>query len=175
MKYLKGYTEYVYELTRYMSRSSNSGRTKEFDDIYDDPDDAKPYSAAIMLKNKLMSDEFMDKFEKDPTSISREDLMNLPKRQRRLIIAKSNINFLKNQPEDDLYCSYCGKGPLKVYDIKDKFNKLDGATVDHKTPTSRGGDIFDYDNLAVCCYRCNQNKSDMEYDTWMDKINNNND
>lgn len=50
------------------------------------------------------------------------------------------------------------------------FEKRDGATADHKQPQSRGGDKFSYNNLAVCCYWCNQKKGNMSYEDWMDKI-----
>ena len=32
---------------------------------------------------------------------------------------------------------------------------------------SKGGDKFDYENLAVCCHRCNQKKDDMSWDRWV--------
>jgi 5-methylcytosine-specific restriction endonuclease McrA len=90
--------------------------------------------------------------------------------------------------EGELRCEYCDKGPLTIYDFtkrkgdpefignkyykfKEEFKKEDGATCDHKNPQGKGGDKFGYDNLAVCCYRCNQNKKSMSYEDWMKRIN----
>ena len=125
-----------------------------------------------MLKNKLSSEEFMDRLKNTPELLSKEDLMKLPKNERKLIIILNNIKFLDDQKsKGELHCEYCKKGPLKIYGIKDKFNKIDAATVDHRTPISKGGDIFNYDNLVVACTKCNGDKGDMDYETWMNKFN----
>lgn len=34
------------------------------------------------------------------------------------------------------------------------------ATIDHLTPTSRGGAAYDTANMALCCLACNQAKGD---------------
>lgn len=171
MKHLRGYTEYITELRKFVTSSSSTGRTREFDVLYDEPEDvtsAKSPGARVLLRNKLSSEEFADKFEKSPDLIKMEDLMELPTKQRRLIIAKSNLNFLRKQEEKgELRCEYCNEGPLRIYDFKEQFNKLDGATADHKNPISKGGDIFDYNNLAVCCHKCNNDKDDMSYEDWI--------
>ena len=175
MRYIKGYSEYITELQKFLSKSSGSGRTKEFDIIYDDPTSARSTSAGVLLKNKLASQEFMDKFEKSPDLIDIKDLMSLSRKDRRLIISKSNQKFLKQkEKEGELRCEYCNNGPLRVYDFSEKFNKIDGATADHKVPISKGGPIFDHDNLVVCCYKCNNEKEDMNYEDWINKIKNKN-
>ena len=170
MRYLQGYIEYITELRKFATSSSGSGRTREYDVLYDEPEDAKSPSARVLLRNKLSSEEFADKFEKTPDLIKMEDLMQLPAKQRRLIIAKSNLGFLKKQAEKgELRCEYCNEGPLRVYDFKEQFNKIDGATADHKNPISRGGDVFDYSNLAVCCFKCNNDKDNMSYEDWISR------
>jgi 5-methylcytosine-specific restriction endonuclease McrA len=40
------------------------------------------------------------------------------------------------------------------------------ATVDHKQPQSKHGDKFDYKNLAVCCWDCNNEKGNKSWNEW---------
>lgn len=35
------------------------------------------------------------------------------------------------------------------------------ATIDHVIPTSKGGEVFNTDNVVVACETCNKKKSDM--------------
>ena len=57
------------------------------------------------------------------------------------------------------------------YRFNQKFNPKDGATCDHRIPLSKGGDKIDYKNLAVCCYQCNQQKKNIDYDVWLKRKN----
>jgi hypothetical protein len=56
-----------------------------------------------------------------------------------------------------LKCFYCGKDNLKINSV----NRRDQATVDHYIPKSGGGDPFSPSNFVVCCHSCNQKKSSM--------------
>lgn len=172
MRHIRGYVEYIREFKKYSSGYSSSGRTREFDVLYDEPEDisVKSPSARILLKKKLSEEEFADKFDKSPETMGMEDLMKLSPKERRLIIAKSNLKFLQEQEKKgELRCEYCNEGPLRIYGFKEFFNKKDGATADHKDPISKGGNIFDYNNLAVCCYKCNNEKDDMGYENWINR------
>ncbi len=65
---------------------------------------------------------------------------------------KSNRSLRKTLLEDDPYCYYCGI-PLT----------LDGSTLDHAIPLSKGGT----DEFAVlACYPCNQDKGDKIVIPW---------
>jgi 5-methylcytosine-specific restriction endonuclease McrA len=106
--------------------------------------------------------------------------------EEKFAITLNNLKFLKDRKSEigQLKCEYCNNVPLKIYDfnlngLKDlknigkekwrlntKFNREDGATVDHKQPKSKGGDKFNYDNLAVCCYYYNNEKGDMSWIDW---------
>ena len=55
-----------------------------------------------------------------------------------------------------LRCAYCNKHNL-VIDTQDRRTL---ATIDHVIPTSKGGPMYDANNMVVSCYRCNQNKDD---------------
>lgn len=46
---------------------------------------------------------------------------------------------------DDYWCYYCG---------------ADATTVDHVKPTSKGGSMYDHNNLVAACIRCNSRKKD---------------
>lgn len=58
--------------------------------------------------------------------------------------------FLQNCKDTD--CHYCG------VTITNK-----NRSVDHKHPIAKGGGIFDLNNLALCCLKCNRLKSDYDY------------
>lgn len=53
----------------------------------------------------------------------------------------------------DTACHYCGVLITK-----------ENESVDHKHPIAKGGGVFDLNNLALCCKKCNRLKSDMDYD-----------
>lgn len=53
-------------------------------------------------------------------------------------------------------CAYCCK------DLKpDSKDNKEVATIDHVIPVSKGGDIFNLDNLVSACYTCNQRKGNL--------------
>ncbi len=64
---------------------------------------------------------------------------------------KVKKQFLANCKETS--CHYCG---VKITDSN--------LSVDHKHPTSKGGDVFDLNNLALCCKFCNKLKTNYDYD-----------
>lgn len=192
------YIDFINEL-RIMSKVSGSGSTREIDTILDEPIDNKSLSAAVLLKKRLKEEEFQSDLAKiiDPDSSYAPSIdsnkfrkwIGCRQKDDRLIISINNLNFLKNEMKrlGILKCEYCRKGPLVIYDPftkkvntsysnkfqninKEMFNKSDGATCDHKQPISKGGSKFDITNLAVCCHRCNQSKSDMSYDEWLSKL-----
>lgn len=167
-----------------------SGSGKEVTKIYNDEDAyIKSPAAGVLLNNKFKKEEMdsiitaLQKGVKPDEFGSIED----PKLLRILVLA-NNLKFLKDTLKEKgrLKCEYCDKGPLIIYDVRpDKFSNLIdnpyyrlnldfdpewGATCDHKDPQSLGGDKFDYSNLAVCCYRCNQRKRSMPYKQWMERI-----
>jgi 5-methylcytosine-specific restriction endonuclease McrA len=154
--------------------------------IWDDPNDAKPHSASLLLRDKLYRDEMESIINEFKPELRRklkrfatwsgasEDGL------RRYAISINNQQFLVDMLKEKgkLDCEYCGKEGMKLYkfpertgkftarDFGSKFDKRDGATCDHKQPTSKGGDKFDYANLAVCCSPCNTKKADISWDDW---------
>ena len=200
MRKIKLFQEFINEeLRTVISDSSGSGKTKSIDTILDDiPSSAKSLSSGILLNKDLKDREFDDFRRSISNDIPDYMIRNLMRgvnisKFDKFRVTLNNLKFLKDQAEKgDLYCEYCDKGPLIIYDFNPneitpsninnpkyrfntKFRESDGATADHKQPQSKGGDKFNYDNLAVCCYRCNRRKGDMTLDQWnnyLNKVNN---
>lgn len=170
MKYLKEYAEYILEFRKIMTKRSASGSTREFDVVIDDPTSALSPSAGVLLRKKLADEEFQGMLD-DKDFLQKTNIDDIDPKRLRFEISKNNAKFLESKKSlGELRCEYCKKGPLKVYGFHEKFNKINGATADHRTPMSKGGAIFDFDNLAVCCHKCNQEKRNRDYDDWMDII-----
>lgn len=196
---IKNFRQFITEeLRKVVSNVSGSGKTKHIEWIWDEPSSAKSPSAGISLRDELRELEFQDlintmsddKFEIKSKSQLRKE--KFKRKDEKLSVTINNLKFLKHKLRElgELNCEYCGKGPLVIYDITEddirrgpqkvdgrlrlnvKFNPKDGATCDHKQPMSKGGDKFDYDNLAVCCYRCNQKKGNMTWEQWSDVMKN---
>lgn len=168
---IKTYVEYINEL---VLTSKRSRLYREIDTILDEPSSSKTLSSGLLLRNKLKNDE----------SGNLKDWVfrmfrNMPKK---LSISLNNLKFLKDElKKGELRCEYCDKGPLTIYDNfsrsgedeeylkypKNSGNRSNGATADHKNPISKGGETHNYENLCVCCSRCNSLKGSMEYDEWM--------
>jgi hypothetical protein len=187
MKHLKLFEEF-----HKVVQSSGSGRTRWIDTIHDDPSSSKSYSAALLLKKDLEEKEFGE-LKKQLTGVPDwviKDTLKNPNSARvprleQLRVTMNNLQFLKNMEKErgKLHCEYCGKGPLVIYDINPdeltpekldnpnyrfntKFNPNNGATCDHKQPQSKGGDKFNYSNLAVACEPCNKRKGNMDWEYW---------
>jgi hypothetical protein len=187
----KGFVNELYAIT---SSSSSSGRTKFIDKIMDEPSSAKTTAAGILLRKELEDLEFEEliKITSLPPWAVKEMMKNpdseMSQKVNKFRVTMNNLKFLKDKAkEGDLRCEYCDKGPLVIYDFNPddmtpenisnpkyrfntKFNPEDGATTDHREPQSRGGEKYDYSNLAVCCYKCNKRKKSLPYLTWLDII-----
>jgi 5-methylcytosine-specific restriction endonuclease McrA len=79
-----------------------------------------------------------------------------------------NTKFLQYMIKEygELHCEYCGKKGLVLYHWKyDKVKSYHNmATVDHFLPKATYPELAkDYNNLKVCCHKCNQDKKD---DIW---------
>lgn len=75
---------------------------------------------------------------------------------------KSSVRGLKALHKINHFCYYCSC-ITKLPDSEQ--NKNNTATIDHKTPKSRGG-AKTADNEVLCCHQCNSDKghlTEMEY------------
>lgn len=182
---LKYFQDHINEVNRVINGVSRTGKSKSIDVIWDDPTNDKSLSSGILLKKKLKDEELKDLInilsDDRFSPKSKDKIKKISTKSNKLAVAINNLQFLKDkQEEGELKCEYCDKGPLIIYDFKVKmdkkmdpsirfnrtFNPRNGATCDHKIPQSKGGDKFNYDNLAVCCYYCNQRKKNMDYNEW---------
>ena len=64
--------------------------------------------------------------------------------------------------DNNWICTYCGREVLIGMNGGGQL-----ATIDHKTPLSRGGSWKRF-NLTCACHRCNSEKSDMTAEEYMD-------
>lgn len=166
-----------------LTKSSNSGSTKQHDTILDKPSNNRSLSSLLLLNNKLKKEEYIQLIKKLELRVSKSFIRKLlnsdfsEEHIKRVILSLNNNQFIYDREKiGDLVCEYCGKSPL----FRNKINLLDImklkmpmrvspniiATCDHKEPKSKGGDIYDYNNLAVCCHKCNSIKGDMNYIDW---------
>ena len=190
---IKLYKDFINEeLQKIISGRSDSGKTKYIDTIFSEPSSSKSPSSGILLRKQLRDQEFDDL--KNILSDEIESSFNKKRKSKsskeeKFKITLNNLKFLKDKAkEGELHCEYCGKGPLVIYDFNPenidsikisnpkfrfntKFNEKDGATCDHREPVSKGGDKFDYSNLAVSCYPCNKKKGNIPYTEWLKRLN----
>lgn len=192
---LERFNGFISEIHKIKNYDTSTKNIKYMDVILDDPQSFSSPSHAILLKRKLqdLEDSEILKTLKNVKKMtpSHRSMFFRTKLQRGLAIPLNNLQFLKDRQREigELRCEYCKKGPLTVYDfnpeelkwykVKDKmkiqrqmimFKPEDGATCDHKEPISKGGNEFDYENLAVACYDCNKKKGNMSWIDWMKKM-----
>lgn len=193
---MKNFLEFVNELYHAKDNGSSTKTRHFYNTVYDEPTSAKSTGMLAMLNADLAKQEFREILKKYPPgtpdwAVRRGELAKktgkMDKNYLKLLVTLNNLQFLKDMSKKGpLYCEYCNDGPLVIYDIaktpteaelndpnyrfNQEFKAEDGATCDHRTPQSKGGDKFDYSNLAVCCYKCNQKKKNMHYDEWLSLI-----
>lgn len=191
---IQNFRGFVNEIYSVRTAESSSGRTKFIEKIMDEPSSAKVPAAGILLRKELEDLEFKDmiKLTSLPPWAVREMMKNpdsqLSKKVRKFQVTMNNLKFLKDKAEEgELRCEYCDKGPLVIYDFNpddmtpanmenpsyrfnSEFKPKDGATTDHREPQSLGGDKFNYENLAVCCYQCNKKKKSLPYNKWLELV-----
>ena len=185
MNNIKSFYEFIFELRKITTSVSGSGKTSEVEWIHDDPESPKSTSAGILLRQQLRDEEYKDLLDRLRDDKFDKSSLKKASKEEKLAVTLNNLKFLKDMELErgQLKCEYCGKGPLKVYDFdmegfdpknigkqkwrfNNNFSKENGATCDHKQPQSKGGDKYDYSNLAVCCWDCNNDKEDMSWERW---------
>ena len=75
-------------------------------------------------------------------------------------------NFINHQLKSqiNIHCRYC----LKALRADFKGSKDEQITIDHLIPRSKGG-TESWDNLAICCYECNQIKGNSDHNEYGQK------
>lgn len=57
-----------------------------------------------------------------------------------------------------VFCHWCKRDDMKLKGSPD-FNEKDVVTLDHLTPTSQGGALYDPKNVVPSCFRCNNKRA----------------
>jgi 5-methylcytosine-specific restriction endonuclease McrA len=174
---IKKYIDFIKEEYRDVTTwKSTTGNSKHVDKVMTEPSTNKSRASSVLLGDKLARDEadsLIDYFDNKVKGrlknfVQHHNIKN-PKRIKKLMVTFNNERFLElENKKGDLRCEYCNK-PVTIYNIDrgSKFNERDGATADHKVPISKGGNKYDFNNLATCCYRCNQRKGNMSWEDWL--------
>lgn len=111
------------------------------------------------LEAKGYADKFnINLFDDYYKELSNYNLLTILRRHfNQMFLSKSNLR-----------CGYCNKEIV----IRNSTRQLhDSATIDHKVPLLEDPDWFDETNLVACCGKCNNEKGDMPYQEWLNKIN----
>ena len=139
---------------------SLSGSTIFMHSIFMEPSSSKCFSSLLLLTNLYK--------ELDPDEIE--------KRERRFRLIALSRGFLSSvlAKEGHLKCTYCPKDNLQIEFEGMKVPKNIMATTDHIVAISKGGAIYDYENLCVACAKCNNKKGDKDLQTFLNKRNGNN-
>ena len=109
--------------------------------------------------------EFMKRHEvmvKDPHIQSQAALVLLCDKYTEESISqwlKFKDEYIKEylKEHDKLECAYCGRDDL-VIENEGRRQHANLATLDHIHPLSKGGSKYDPENIAIACYKCNQEK-----------------
>ena len=109
------------------------------------------------LGSLLKLQDFLALQDPDPKDLSRSNWLKFRQKLLQTWLNERGV----------LECHYCGKGPLMV---ETNSSNPFCATLDHKKPRAKGGAECDLNNLVVACPRCNTNKKDIPYLTYMLRI-----
>lgn len=124
-------------------KKSQSGSTKWIDNVYFAIYDAKSYAASILLKNYY--------WQRDEDNVK-----SIANRMRMIGFSRKYLTEVL-KAEGKLCCSYCPKENLIIELEGMSISNGQKATIDHIVPTSKGGGLFDVNNI---CGTCNSKKSD---------------
>jgi hypothetical protein len=119
--------------------------------------DPKSYAASVLL-NEYYRDRDIDFYSKD---------------WRYMFILKRT--WLRHQRKDGWWiCHYCGT-PLYKFPLRNRTKQslLGCVTVDHKKSAKEYEDRQDTRNFLCACHKCNTDKADINYETFMKIIENN--
>jgi 5-methylcytosine-specific restriction endonuclease McrA len=132
---------------------SISGSTKWCDSIYFEIINSKTYASYVLLKNYYSERDL--------------DNLNSPSyNKRRSRFSRRYLLKLKTQ-HGSITCTYCKKPNLKIQNSDNSVSQSAKATIDHIIPVSKGGNIFDEDNIVACCGKCNSKKGSLSVEEFL--------
>lgn len=86
---------------------------------------------------------------------------------------KFSRNFLSKELriKGVLKCTYCtGTNLIVQYDSSKYISPTKKATIDHVIPLSKGGKMYDTNNLVIACERCNSKKGNMGFEEFLNSL-----
>jgi len=127
-------------------KKSSSGSTKWVDTIYFEIKTPKSYASYILLRHYY-------------SELDVDNINSIANKMRMIGFSRDYLTQIKKQ-NGCLCCSYCNK-PNLIIELQDmKVPLFKKATIDHVIPISKGGALFNYDNIVVACGTCNNKKGD---------------
>lgn len=140
-------------------QKSNSGSTKWADTVYFKIDKPNTYASYVLLK-----DYYWERDEDNAKSIANK--------MRMIGFSRTYLIHIK-ETTGSLNCSYCLKTNLIIELEGMKVPNNQKATIDHILAISKGGGLFDYDNICVACGKCNSKKGDKSVEEFLNNRNKN--
>lgn len=137
-----------------VKKSSSSGKTKTIHNIYFDATKYdKSYASYVLLKDYLHSqdEDFLNSFEF---------------RMRKIQFSRDYLTRTLRKT-GNLKCSYCPKENLVIEYEGMTVHKSVLATIDHVVPISKGGGVFDEENIVVSCSTCNNSKGSKDLEVFL--------
>ena len=114
----------------------------------------KSYASLLLLQNELRNSD-------------QDDVKNYWK--TRILFSRTFLHKILDK-EKDLVCTYCGKRHLVIEEENMFVKNHLKATIDHVLPISKGGSVYDTDNVVVACGTCNSRKDNMTLGKFLDKF-----
>lgn len=129
-------------------KKSQSGSTRHVTKIYFEIDNPKTLASYLLLKKY-----YFDQDETNPNSIAA--------RMRKIGFSRNYLSEIQRR-EGSLTCKYCHRPNLIIELEGMRVKNIIKATIDHIVPLSKGGLFFDFNNINVCCGKCNSRKDSMD-------------
>jgi 5-methylcytosine-specific restriction endonuclease McrA len=133
----------------------HSGSTKLFvqNNIYFDISRANTYAASILLRQYYREND--------------ADYLDTVARRMKIIAFSRKYLTTVQEKEGSVSCSYCNKPNLIIELEGMRVNNTQKATIDHIVPISKGGAVFDINNITPCCGTCNSKKSNKSLEEFL--------
>lgn len=134
-------------------RSSQTGSTKIVDIIHFEISNPKTLASYIRLKEDLRL----------------QDVDYLEVHGERIKRVEFSRSYLTNKKEEcgSLTCVYCQAKNLVIEYEGMKVKNEIKATIDHVVAISKGGAIYDLENIVVACGKCNTKKSNKSVEDFL--------
>jgi 5-methylcytosine-specific restriction endonuclease McrA len=148
-----------YVITRPSSSSTGHIKCRVFEIVYHEVTNPKSRAAYVMMKE--------DYRQRDADFIA--------KHAEILERIQFSRDYLTKKKEElgSLSCSYCPADNLIIEYEGMVVPNNRKATIDHVLAVSKGGGMYDLNNIVIACGKCNTKKSDKPVEEFLNRKNNN--